>query len=126
MQRHAIVTSPDSPDMPFAPRLAVIGISDSADPDQIVKALVLSRQPFTFTNGTGGYQRWNGQEVRIERVRSCSEIPSGTPEVAWAELVDEALEEERAGRSGPQWQMNGRPLWPWRRDATCGAPADDR
>jgi hypothetical protein len=110
MQRHVIVTSPDSPGAPFRPRLAVIAIPDLTDSDQIVKALVLSRQPFTYTNGTGGWRRWNGQEVRLERVRSCSEIPRGTPEVAWAELVDEGLEEERAGRSGPEWQMIGRPL----------------
>jgi hypothetical protein len=106
MQRHAIVTSPDRPGMPFMPRLTVLGISDGTDPRQIVKALVLSRQPFTFTNGTGGYQRWNGQEVRIERVCSA-ELPAGTPEVGWAELVDEALAEELAGQSGPQGQMDG-------------------
>jgi hypothetical protein len=106
VQRHAIVTSPGRRGGPFRPRLAVIGIPDLTDPRQIVRALVLSRQPFTLTNGAGGWQRWKGREVRLVRVRT-SEIPRGTPEVAWTDLVDEALAEERAGRSGPQGVMDG-------------------
>ena len=105
--KHVIVASPDSPGAPFRPRLAVIAVPDLTDPRQIAKALVLSRQPFTYTNGMGGYRRWNGQEVRVDRVGSCSEVPPGIPEVSWAELVDEALAEEEAGRTGPMYQMEG-------------------
>jgi hypothetical protein len=105
--KHVIVTSPDSPGQPFLPRLAVIAIPDLTDPRQVAKALVLSRQPFTYTNGTGGWPRWNGQEARLDPVGSCPEVPQGTPEVSWAELVDEALAEERAGRTGPSYLMDG-------------------
>ena len=42
--KHVIVASPDSPEAPFRPRLAVIAVPDLTDPRQIAKALVLSRQ----------------------------------------------------------------------------------
>jgi hypothetical protein len=81
MQRHVIVTGPDSPGMPFRPRLAVIAIPDRIHPDTIVKALVLSRRPFTLTNGTGGWRRWTGSAA-------ARRFPQGHPRLhgpsSWA------------------------------------------